>query len=300
MEEALKHHHGADPPLQGLSNTEEAVAKSTLQAHAIEHEMEVVSGAAPPAKCAAAALATAQATALASWDLLTHIFSYKEFDDWFFTAPVSRLVRAAYTVAVIGRATDDSESWSGVTWVCRTRHAQALRGPARLDAALLSGDFARAVRGGDCDTSAASYAAGASGSPALARRFAARGGGVNGHALRGAARACDAALLEALHALVRARGRGVTRDTWCVVGVTLAERGDGGGALTWLSRQVRLTAARRWPRGYSLALCQHAAALRHLQTLQFLLATEEALFGPLEAPPPAPAILFSDTGDLLR
>ncbi|KAG5179440.1 proteasome stabiliser-domain-containing protein [Tribonema minus] len=282
---------------QALVCTEEAVAKSTLQARAIERELEAVS-AAPPAKCAAAAAApTAQATALASWDLLTHILSYKEFDDWFFTAPVSRLVRAAYTVAVIGRAADNSESWSGVTWVCRTRLAQALHTPARLDAALLSSgdsdsDFARAVRWGNCDTSAASYAAGASSSAPLVRRFAALGARVNGHALRGAARACDAALLETLHALVRARQRGVTRDTWCVVGVTLAERGDGGGALTWLSRQMRPAA--RWPRRYSLALCQRAAARRHLQTLRFLLATGQALFGPLEDPPPTRATPFGD------
>eukprot|EP00611_Tribonema_gayanum_P020784 TRINITY_DN3871_c0_g1_i1.p1 TRINITY_DN3871_c0_g1~~TRINITY_DN3871_c0_g1_i1.p1 ORF type:complete len:593 (+),score=133.48 TRINITY_DN3871_c0_g1_i1:246-1781(+) len=291
MEETLQHLRVSWKPrlsrfrsyeLPRLSAFKNAVASSKLAAGAAKAALERDCSE-RRAKCGSGARHRAQATVLASWDLLTHILSYRDTDDWYFTAPVSRLVRAAYTTAVI-RETAFTGSrgphQSAVAWVCRTRFAQAAHSHARLDAALLSKAFARAVRRGHCEPEALSHPAAAAGAAGLVQRFAALGVRIDSSsALCGAARLCDAAALDALCRQVLTPGD--VRTHLHLVGQTLAERGDGGGALMWLSQQLQ-PPSRDWPPWYLLSLCQRAAAYGRLHTLQFLLGPGLVLFGPLD------------------
>ncbi|KAG5187067.1 hypothetical protein JKP88DRAFT_254212 [Tribonema minus] len=270
--------------LPGLSDFKNAVTSSRLLADDVKATLDR-DDAEPPAKCASATSPAAQATVLASWDLLTHILSYRDVDDWFFTAPISRLVRAAYMTATIRKtAFRGSMGRSAVAWVCRTRLEQAVHSHARLDSALLSKEFKQVVQGGRCNTHVLSGAAAAAGAAGLVQRFAALGVRIESYVLCGAARLCDAGVRGALYGQA-VTPRDVGSRAWLMltqrVGEKLVECGDGGGALTWLS-QLRQPPGRRWPPRYNLLLCQRAADCRQLRTLQFLLGPGLALFGPLD------------------
>ncbi|KAG5185850.1 hypothetical protein JKP88DRAFT_310999 [Tribonema minus] len=266
--------------LPGFSRFQKDVASSKLRADAVKAALET-NNTEPPTKCV-----TNPSSVLASWDLLTRVLSYRDSNDWFFTAPVSRLVRAAYmSVVVEETAFAPSYGRSAVMWVCATQPAQAAHSHARLDAALRSDDFEAAARRVGRRSGSIARAAGATGDVALVRRCMALGGVQDASwTLTGAARLCNAGLLSALHALVASpENRKVGSLKWDAGmrrwGQVLAECGDGGDALTWVSQQ---RPPRVWPRCYTLSLCQRAAANGHLRTLQFLLGPGLALFGPLD------------------
>ncbi|KAG5187087.1 hypothetical protein JKP88DRAFT_254233 [Tribonema minus] len=248
--------------LPELSTFTNAVVSSKLLADAVKATLDR-DRAEPPAKCA--------------------------------SAPISRLVRVAYMTATIRKtAFRGSTGRSAVAWVCRTRFEQAAHSHARLDSALLSKEFKQVVQGRRCNTWVLTGAAAAAGAAGLVQRFAALGVRIESNVLCGAARLCDAGVLDALCGQA-VTPRDVGSKAWIMhtqgVGETLAECGDGGGALIWLSQlqqppvrhtpaQQRQPPGRRWPPWYSLLLCQRAAACRQLRMLQFLLGTRACAVWP--------------------
>eukprot|EP00611_Tribonema_gayanum_P008911 TRINITY_DN185_c0_g1_i6.p1 TRINITY_DN185_c0_g1~~TRINITY_DN185_c0_g1_i6.p1 ORF type:complete len:443 (-),score=87.14 TRINITY_DN185_c0_g1_i6:487-1815(-) len=219
--------------------------------------------------------APARAEVLGSRDLLKLVVRFAAHpNEWLYFSLVSRQVRAAY-MAVSVRST-------GAPSLFTTAIEAAVTSHTRLELALLSESFTTAVA--TFDLSDTFYrAVGQSGSLPLIQRVQTLAGPydafVCGLILEGAARACNVALLQALHR-VELKEHEITEQQWVDVGMELAGHGDDGCALSWLSAQLPKPA--EWPPWFMTALCQRAACNKRLRTLQFLMQIGPALFGPLQ------------------
>eukprot|EP00611_Tribonema_gayanum_P008908 TRINITY_DN185_c0_g1_i2.p1 TRINITY_DN185_c0_g1~~TRINITY_DN185_c0_g1_i2.p1 ORF type:complete len:554 (-),score=76.92 TRINITY_DN185_c0_g1_i2:125-1786(-) len=219
--------------------------------------------------------APARAEVLGSRDLLKLVVRFAAHpNEWLYLSLVSRQVRAAYMAVAVKS--------KGAPSLFTTAVEAAVTSHTRLEFALLSESFAIELATFHL-TTAFYRAVGRSGSLPLIQRVQTLAGPydafVCGLILEGAARACNVALSQTLHK-VEFKEHEITEQRWVHVGMQLAEHGDDGCALSWLSAQLPKPA--EWPPWFTTALCQRAAWHKRLRTLQFLMQYGPALFGPLQ------------------
>eukprot|EP00611_Tribonema_gayanum_P026566 TRINITY_DN635_c0_g3_i1.p1 TRINITY_DN635_c0_g3~~TRINITY_DN635_c0_g3_i1.p1 ORF type:complete len:433 (-),score=97.18 TRINITY_DN635_c0_g3_i1:57-1355(-) len=198
---------------------------------------------------------------------------YTDSGHWIYIAPVSRMVGAAYMSHVV--------STYGIDNLATTTHVAAMQSFTTVHMALSHG-FGKEI--GSAPQQQLSRLAGESGALELVRLMLNCGLEVTPHVLIGAARHCDLRLLTALYSEDVLGTVLVSSRHWCEVALGLAESGDDGFALTWLSRRDDCPTA--WPRYLLAAMCYRAAFRGHLATLQYLLHPRRgiALFGPVVIP----------------